>query len=70
MLGVGASTGWALVSGPEPEVETITIGRRRLAIVESIERLIKRKRAEPHRKIASPPPGEGRRHRMQLYDAK
>jgi len=70
MIGVGLSSGWNLVSKPDlddpegdpgkPAIETVNIGRRRLALVSSIEAYIERKRKH-YRKVANPPPGEGRR---------
>jgi hypothetical protein len=62
MLGVGSSTGWALVGGEHPEIASISIGRRRLPIVASIREYVARKAAEPHRRLANPPAGEGRKH--------
>jgi hypothetical protein len=63
MLGVGTSTGWTLISGPNAEIESISIGRRRLPVIASIVAYVERKRNEPHRRVASPPVGRGRRPR-------
>jgi hypothetical protein len=75
MIGVGLSTGWNLLNQPDPDaphhddplrpaVESITIGRRRLALVASVHAYVKRKRSGRFHKVANPPAGEGRkRHR-------
>src|SRR5215475_8767659 len=69
ILGIGNSTGWELLSGPAPEIESITIGRRRLPIIASINQFVERRRQEPHRRLADPPPGQGRRlHRVNRHD--
>ena len=65
MLGVGDSTGWELLRGPDPAIKSITIGRRRLPLIASIHDYVAQKAAEPYGKIADPPPGEGRRHHHQ-----
>ena len=77
MLDIGLSTGWDLVSAPDPDedsngkpaIETITIGRRRLALVASIHEYVDRKRSKPHRRVASPPVGRGRRPRREAVIA-
>ena len=61
MLGVGDSTGWELLRGLAPVIKSITIGRRRLPLIASIHEYVAQKAAETYRKIANPPPGEGRR---------
>jgi hypothetical protein len=63
MLGIGASTAWTLISGDAPEIESITIGRRRLPVIASIKDYVERRRAAPRHKIANPPPGKGRKPR-------
>jgi hypothetical protein len=62
MLSIGTSTGWALIGGEEPEIESITIGRRRLPVIASIQDYVARRRSAPRHKVARPPPGEGRKH--------
>jgi len=61
MLVVADSTGWELLRGPDPVIKSITIGRRRLPLIASIHEYVAQKAAQPYRKIADPPPGEGRR---------
>ena len=70
MLHVGLSTGWNLVTKPAPDtgkppIESIVVGRRHLPLVESINEFVESRRTQRFRKIANPPPGEGRkRHRV------
>ena len=74
MLGVGLSTGWSLVTKPDPDhpdpdhpdrpaIESIAIGRRRLPLVESIHAYVERKRSKRFGKVANPPLGKGRKPR-------
>jgi hypothetical protein len=73
MIGVGLSTGWNLLNQPDPDaphpedplrpaVESITIGRRRLALVASVHAYVERKRSGRFHKVANPPAGAGRKH--------
>jgi hypothetical protein len=73
MIGIGLSTGWNLLNQPDPDaphpedplrpaVESITIGRRRLALVASVHFYIERKRRGRFHKVANPPAGAGRKH--------
>ena len=59
--GIGASTMWDLIR--RGLVETATLGRRRLVVVESLEKLIEQRRAAPKAPLAAPPVGRGRRTR-------
>ena len=71
ILGVGLSTSWNLVTQPDPDrtdpgdlrppIQSITIGRRRIALLDSIVAFVERKRSDQFRKVATPPPGKGRK---------
>ena len=61
IAGIGASTMWDLIR--QGLVETATLGRRRLVVVESLEKLIEQRRAAPKAPLAAPPVGRGRRRR-------
>ena len=73
MIGIGLSTGWNLLNQPDPDalhpedplrpaIESIAVGRRRLALVASIAGYIERKRSGRFHKVTSPPRGQGRKH--------
>jgi hypothetical protein len=76
MLSVGASTAWKLLSEPDPDfpdpddptrpaIESISIGRRRLVLVESVYSYLERRRAAGHQRLTDRPPGQGRKlHRV------
>jgi len=59
---VGESTAWAMIA--RGEVETITIGKRRLVVVASYRRLVEERKAQPpqdaRRNNAVPALGSGR----------
>jgi hypothetical protein len=57
-LGIGISTCWELVRAGT--VETVTLSRRRLVVVESLIRLVEERRAAPDEPIRTPPVGRGR----------
>jgi excisionase family DNA binding protein len=59
--GIGTSTMWDLIR--QGLVETATLGRRRLVVRESLEKLIEQRRAAPKAPLAAPPVGRGRRPR-------
>jgi hypothetical protein len=64
LLGVGVSTAWAMIR--EGKVETVTLNRRRLVVVETLHRLVEERRAAPNAPLASPPIGRGRRPRPEV----
>ena len=61
VAGVGVSTMWELIR--QGRVETVSLCRRRLVVVESLHRLVNERREAPKAPLASPPVGRGRRPR-------
>jgi hypothetical protein len=61
LSGLGISTIWNMVRSGE--LDSITIGRRRLVVIDSYRKLVERQQAEAHRKVANPPLGRGRQPR-------
>jgi len=64
MAGVGVSTMWDLIR--QGRVETVSLSRRRLIVVESLHRLVEERREAAKEPLASPPVGRGRRPREAL----
>ena len=67
MLGVGLSTGWILVTKPDPDDPDPDHPDR--PAIESIHAYVERKRSKPFGKVANPPPGKGRKFRRGAGDA-
>lgn len=61
MAGIGVSTMWDLIR--QGRLETVSLSRRRLVVVESLHRLVDERREAPKAPLASPPVGRGRRPR-------
>lgn len=64
MAGIGSSTMWDLIR--RGVVETATLGRRRLVVVESLHKLIDERRRAPKEALTTPPVGRGRRPRSNV----
>src|SRR5215472_9727195 len=58
IVGVGISSMWAFVKAGK--VETVSLGHRRLIVLESLRRFIDERRTAPHEVLAHPPRGRGR----------